>query len=128
MLLLTSILFSVVICALVMALLMWVKTPHYQVSTEDVQRLLEWMLLGQATENDWRVFCGYPIRSDPFLERIRQRCVEIDEVSFMGEGRRTGFLLDQRGMKQIGELLEQVQQHQKTSKHPTLKKPGPKGD
>ncbi len=63
--LLISILLSVLVCGTVLAILMWVKTPHYQVSEAQVVRLLEWMLLGQATENQWRVFCGYPIRNDP---------------------------------------------------------------
>lgn len=104
---LVSIVFSVVIIAAVFAVLLWVKTPHYQIQSQQVIQLLEWMILGQAGENDWRVFCGYPIRHDERLEQVRQRCVEIDEQFYIGDTR-AGHLLNREGLEQLTELLAQL--------------------
>ncbi|MGH1372801.1 MAG: hypothetical protein ACRBBW_12235 [Cellvibrionaceae bacterium] len=101
---LISIVFSVVIIAAVFAILLWVKTPHYQLQPEQVMQLLEWMILGQATDNDWRVFCGYPIRHSELLEQVRQACVEIDEQYYIGDTR-AGHLLNKEGLEQLTELL-----------------------
>jgi hypothetical protein len=106
-LLLISILFSVMICLVVVGILSWVKTPYYRPSRADTTRLLEWMLLGQATETDWQFFCGYPIRHDPLLEEVRQRCQDIDERCFIGDNR-DGVLLNRQGLSEVRELLERL--------------------
>ncbi len=105
MLLLLSILVSAVVIGTVFALLMWVKTPHYQPDKQQVIRLLEWMLLGQASDNDWRVFCGYPLRHNEELEWVRQQCVDIDEQYYIGDTR-AGHLLSRRGLQELEELLK----------------------
>lgn len=109
MLLLISIVFSVLICAAVMGVLVWAKSPYYRVSRKDVIQLLEWMLLGQVSETRWHLFCGYPIRFDPLLEEIRLRCQEIDERCFIGDNR-DGILLDRQGLAEVRELLERLRQ------------------
>ncbi len=102
-----SIVFSLVIMAAVFAVLLWVRTPHYQMQPEQVIQLLEWMILGQASDNDWRVFCGYPIRHDERLESVRQACVDIDEQFYIGDTR-AGHLLSREGLEQLTELLHQL--------------------
>ncbi len=104
MVLVLSIFGSAIVIGGVFALLMWVKTPHYQPDREQVVRLLEWMLLGQASDNDWRVFCGYPLRHNEELERVRQLCVVIDEHHYIGDTR-AGHLLSQRGLQELEEVL-----------------------
>lgn len=109
MILLLSILLSVLVISAVIGTLMWVKTPHYQVDRVQTIRLLEWMILGQASENDWRVFCDYPIRHNDQLEQVRQRCLEIEETHYIGDTR-AGHLLDREGLEQLRELLDQLNQ------------------
>ena len=109
MILLISILLSVFVISVVVGTLMWVKTPHYQVDRAQAIQLLEWMILGQASENDWRVFCDYPIRHNDQLELVRQRCLEIEEDHYIGDTR-AGHLLDREGLEQLRELLDQLHQ------------------
>lgn len=109
MILLLSILLSVLVISAVIGTLMWVKMPHYQVDRVQTIRLLEWMILGQASENDWRVFCDYPIRHNDLLEQVRQRCLEIEETHYIGDTR-AGHLLDREGLEQLRELLDQLNQ------------------
>lgn len=109
MILLMSILLSALVISVVVGTLMWVKTPHYQVDRTQTIRLLEWMILGQASENDWRVFCDYPIRHSDRLEAVRLRCLEIEETHYIGDTR-AGHLLDREGLQQLRELLDELKQ------------------
>jgi hypothetical protein len=109
MLLLVSIAFSVLISVAVFIVLLWVRTPHYQLQPAQVIELLEWMILGQASENDWRVFCGYPIRHNELLEQVRQSCIEIDEHYYIGDTR-AGHLLNRQGLERLGEVLDSLKQ------------------
>lgn len=109
MLLFTSILLSVVICTAVLGILFWVKNPYYRINREKTIQLLEWMLLGQATEADWQFFCGYPVRHDPLLEQVRQKCQDIDEAHFIGDNR-DGILLSPKGLKDLRVVLDQLKQ------------------
>ncbi|MAZ88489.1 MAG: hypothetical protein CL693_12680 [Cellvibrionaceae bacterium] len=104
MILLLSIFASAIVIIAVFALLMWVKTPHYQPDKVQVIRLLEWMLLGQASDNDWRVFCGYPLRHNEELEQVRQLCVDIDEHYYIGDTR-AGHLLSRDGLQELEKVL-----------------------
>lgn len=105
--LLISSVFSVLICLLVFIALMWVKTPYYRLGEKEVAQLLEWVLLGQASQNDWQVFCEMPIRHNELLESIRLRCQDIDEASGIGDGS-SGFLLNRKGLNAVQELLGEL--------------------
>lgn len=109
MLLITTIAITCLLCLCVVGILLWVKTPVYRVKREYVQRLFEWILLGQATENDWRVFCDYPIRHDELLEKMRTRCAELDEYHFIGDSR-PPFFLDKTALSEISDMLNELQQ------------------
>jgi len=109
MLLLVSVALSVLISVAVFTVLLWVRTPHYQLQPEQVIQLLEWMILGQATENDWRVFCDYPIRHNDLLEQVRHSCIEIDEKYYIGDTR-AGHLLNRLGLERLGEVLDSLKQ------------------
>ncbi|MBR9908927.1 MAG: hypothetical protein GYB33_01090 [Gammaproteobacteria bacterium] len=105
--LLISCLLSVLVCAGVFAVLYWVRTPHYRLTATEVARLLEWVLLGQATANDWRVFCDIPISHDARLEAIRQQCQQIDELYYIGDGG-SSYLLNKDGLQQVRRLLDEL--------------------
>lgn len=102
--LLVSILVSVLVCGVVIGVLSWVRTPHYQPQRQQVVRLLEWVVLEQASSNDWRIFCEIPIRHDPLLEDVRQRCLDIDERCFLG----APHLLSRQGVGEVRALLEEM--------------------
>lgn len=97
-----TILAATVVFGLVLWLLMRVKTPHYRVSAQQVRELLERVVVGQASSNDWAVFIAYQIRDNPQLEKIRRQCVEIDEREFRSHG---DYILTQRGRDQVEAIL-----------------------
>ncbi len=101
-----SICATTIVLLLVIVILSKTKSAYYRPQRRDVQRLLEWVLLGQATENDWRVFCDIPIRHDEFLESIRVQCTEIEEDYFLGDDHR--YLFSAEGLIKIKELLDVV--------------------
>jgi len=104
-----TLLAAFVVCGLLIATLLWVKNPIYRVQREKVERLLQWVLMGQATENDWRVFCDYPIAHDELLESIRLACELIEEEHFSGETR-APYLFSRVGLDAINQQLERLQQ------------------
>ncbi|WP_317931256.1 hypothetical protein [Halioxenophilus sp. WMMB6] len=102
---LVSVAISVLVFALVLWLLLNVKTPRYRVSASRVQQLLEQVLVGQANANDWQVFLAYEIRDNPELERIRRLCLAIDER----ESRTIGdYVLSERGRQRVAKLLPKL--------------------
>jgi hypothetical protein len=92
----------------VIAVLLWVKTPRYQMRKDDVVRLLQNVLVGQASENDWAIFLSSSFRHCPELEPLRTACADLDEKEYLGHTR-AGFLFTERGLKQIREILAQVE-------------------
>ena len=102
-----SVMAAVVVSVLVTLLLLSVRTPQYRTQRRQARQLLQWMLLGQASENQWRIFCEMPIRHDPPLEAVRRRCAEIDERCFVGD-HRDGRLLNAEGMAAVEEQLQQL--------------------
>ncbi|MYM64964.1 hypothetical protein [Pseudomaricurvus sp. HS19] len=106
--LLISVLAAVVVSVLVTLLLLNVRTPHYRAQRRQARQLLQWMLLGQASEHQWRIFCEIPIRHDPPLEAIRRCCADIDERCFVGDNR-DGHLLNKDGMAALEQQLQELQ-------------------
>ncbi|BFM05467.1 hypothetical protein [Halioxenophilus aromaticivorans] len=99
-------LFTIVATTMVFGLVLWllltVKTPRYRVTKQQVQQLLEQVVVGQASGNDWAVFIGYQIRDNPELEKIRAQCVVIDEEEYRSHGQ---YLLTARGRDRVEALL-----------------------
>lgn len=86
---------------------MWVKTPHYLMQKSDVIRLLQNVLVGQASENEWAIFLSSSFRHDPELETIRNACALIDEKEYLGYSR-SGFLFSENGLRLIKQQLESL--------------------
>lgn len=69
-----------ILCGGMVLLLAWSKKgPAYRMSHEDALRLIEWVLLGQATEEEWQLFCHLPIRHDEALDELRLACLALDD-------------------------------------------------
>lgn len=100
-----SIAVSALVFALVVAVLISVKTPRYRVTWAWVKELLGQVVVGQARDNDWRLFIAYQIRDNPELEAIRQQCQEIDDLYYRSQG---DYLLTKRGLALVRELLDQM--------------------
>jgi hypothetical protein len=105
-----TILLSALVFALILGLFLWVRTPRYRIGRSNVIALLELVLDGRATENDWRVFVSIPLRHDPYLEQIRRQCIDIEERTYVGK-RRSGFLFSDSGLAELREIQEELQSH-----------------
>jgi hypothetical protein len=92
---------------LVVGILLWVKTPHYQMSRQDVIHLFQQILVGQATENDWAIFLSSSFRHLPALESIRQECLLLDEQDYKPGS--ADFLLTEAGLAKLRQLLYRVE-------------------
>ena len=86
----------------IFAFLALLKRPVYQLTEENVVRLLELVIERQASEDDWNVFVDMPIRYNDELETIRRRCIEIFEQDTEPK---QGNLFSEAGLCEIKELL-----------------------
>lgn len=100
---LVTLILTIVIFLLVLGTLMWVRTPRYRIERHNVITLLEMVLTGQATENDWQVFAAVPLRHDAALNTIRERCMEIEEHEYMVNN--PPFLFSQKGLSELRNVL-----------------------
>lgn len=99
---------TLLIFLVVVAVLLWVRTPHYLMTRADVIVLLQKVLVGQASENEWAIFLSTSFRHCPPLESIRDTCAAIDEKEYLGHTR-TGFLFSESGLAQLRAILQQVE-------------------
>lgn len=102
---------SFLIIGAVVIILSRVRTPRYRLARENVITLLKMVLDGTATENDWNVFVGIPIRYNPELENIRRRCMAIEKQEFLGGSRTAGrrHLFTQKGLEQLQAILAELE-------------------
>lgn len=103
---------TLLFCLVAVAVLMLTQKGRYRATPESTILLLEWMLLGQADENDWEVFCGLPILHDELLEEVRQACAEIAE-EYPRASSRSIYLLTDEGLDKLRPLLEDVRQYKR---------------
>lgn len=92
----------------VIGVLLWVKHPHYRMEKRDVIALLQKVLVGQASENDWAIFLSSSFRHSPQLERIRDECAAIDEREYHGQTP-AGFLFTDKGLEELKLVLARVE-------------------
>ncbi len=60
--------------------LIYFKPPVYRLTGKNLISLFELALSGEATESDWDVFIGMPIRYNDDLENIRLACEDLTET------------------------------------------------
>jgi hypothetical protein len=103
----TTLLLSLVIFTAILLVLLWARRPYYRVQRHNVVTLLRMVLAGEATDNDWLVFASTPLRHDPYLHELRERCLEIEEREYVGEGR-SRFLFSPQGLRELQGILEEL--------------------
>lgn len=108
---------TVVLTSLVLGLLLWVlnrtQVPHYRPSRESVVELLNKVITGEATQQSWDLFIGYPILHDPDLELIRRQCVVLTEGDADTPGYPTGlgdYLFNKAGREKVREILDELKE------------------
>lgn len=87
---------AVVVFVGVLAVLVRVRTPYFRFDRVQMMRVLNLVLDGQASAQDWALLMAAPIRHDAALARLRRRCREIaatelvaaEVVRFSAAGRR----------------------------------------
>ncbi len=101
-----TLLFTLLLVALALWVFMRIGSPVYRVERENVVRLLELVVAGQATEQDWDVFVGVPIRHDPELDAVRERCKEVADRELLGgDG---VHLFTRQGITELQEILDKL--------------------
>jgi hypothetical protein len=99
---------TLIIFSFVVGVLMWVKTPHYLMSKQDVIQLFQQVLVGQASENDWAIFLSSSFRHSPDLELVRLECIALDEKEYLSSVP-NGYLLTAAGLARLRQLLFRVE-------------------
>lgn len=98
---------ALAIIAVLFALFLQLKTPYYRVDKEKMIRVVEMVLTGQATDNDWQMVFGMTIRHNPELEAIRQQCLEVEEKFYIGE-QRPPYLFSTEGLEVLDQILTEL--------------------
>ena len=83
-----------------------VGTPVYRIDRDNVIALLELVLSGEATENDWHVFIGIPLRHNNELRELQKRCEIIAETEFTGL--KSNMLFTRKGLAELEALLKEL--------------------
>lgn len=92
----------------VLVVLIWARSSRSRLHRENVIRLLELVLIGRATEQDWRLFSALSLRHNPQLELVRARCLDIEEREYLKHN--NGILFTQRGLAELREILDELEQ------------------
>lgn len=94
----------------VVSIALWVflrlGAPVYRPDKNNVITLLELVLDGNATENDWHVFMGIPLRHCERLLAIQQRCSDLGETEYVGKCSAT--LFTEKGTRALKVILEEL--------------------
>lgn len=104
---LVTVFISTVLSGAVLLVLLKVRTPYYRPSRQRAIQILQWVLMGQATANDWRIFCDFPARHDELLESVRLRCEQIEEDCYTGDTH-PPYLFSAEGRARLRDLLDEL--------------------
>ncbi|MFT7388969.1 MAG: hypothetical protein ACI8VC_002231 [Candidatus Endobugula sp.] len=104
---LITLLLSVLILLVLFFVFASVKTPYYRTDQQRMIQVLEMVLTGQATANNWYVTFGMAIRHSPELEAVRQRCIDVEEHHYIGE-QHPPYLFAPSGLQQLHEILSDL--------------------
>jgi hypothetical protein len=84
-----------------------IKTPYYRVDRERMTHVLEMVLTGNATENDWNMTFGMILRHSQDLEALRSVCVGIEEECYIGN-QRPPYLFSAEGLGKLQQVLDTI--------------------
>jgi hypothetical protein len=106
-----TLLFTLVFSVAILCLLFWifirVKTPYYRVDQARMARVIESVLTGQATHNDWQMTFGMVIRHSVALESIRLQCVSVEEKYYIGDIK-PPYLFSPTGLEELQIILREL--------------------
>jgi len=102
-----TLLFSVLILCVLFVVLAKIKTPYYRINRQQMIHVIEMVLTGQATDNNWQMTFGMIIRHSPELEVVRQRCLDIEEAHFIGN-HTSPYLFSEQGLSQLRDVLAEL--------------------
>lgn len=102
-----TLLFTIAIISGLFYLFVRLKTPYYRVDQARMVHVLEMVLTGQATDNDWQMTFGMVIRHSPALEALRQQCVDIEDAHYIGN-QRPPYLFSEDGLIELQAVLQDV--------------------
>ena len=102
-----TVVLSVGIICLLLGIFVWVKTPYYRVDGDRMLKMLEMVLTGQATDNEWHMTFGMIIRHSPELEDIRRQCIKVEDKYFLGEST-SNYLFSTEGLKALKEIRNEL--------------------
>ncbi len=112
-----ELLLTIFLTALVLGALVWVlsrsRLSSYRPSRPQVVRLLQQVIAGEASQQAWDLFIGYPVLHDPELEKIRRRCVMLTEGNDEHPPYPAGlgsYLFNRAGRQQVEDILQELQQ------------------
>jgi hypothetical protein len=85
------------------------RAPVYQPDEAHIQSLFTRLLEGELDDSEWDFFLNMPIRLDPELDKLRQKCVEVQEQHALrakdGKAR-----LKEEGLIRLRFMLNQLEQ------------------
>ena len=103
---------TLVILCLMAAALYFGRAPTYRPSRTEVLALLQGILDGTTTRQQWDLYVGMPLRHDPELEEIRLRCLVLqegdDREPAAGEGI-DEHLFDRAWRVRLGVIVDDLQ-------------------
>lgn len=103
---------TLLILCLMAAALHFGRSPIYRPSRAEVLALLQGVLNGTTTREQWDLFVGLPMHHDPELEDIRRCCLVLqegnDDEPAAGEGL-DGYLFDRAGRERMAAIVGELQ-------------------
>lgn len=85
------------------------RKPVYQPDETHIQTQLTRLVEAQLPEHEWDFFVHMPIYTDEGLEKIRIRCLEIEENDRL-RSRQGCVRLNEQGLIKVRFLLNQLEQ------------------
>lgn len=108
-------LITVFLAFFVISISLWLASfrhaPKFHTEKADFAHLLKLVLSGQVDYDQWSAVVHIPVRHDPTLEALRQRCVEIETEHYTGRTAQLGkpeTMFTARGLELIEEELENL--------------------
>lgn len=86
--------------------------PKFHHDRIDFINLIQHTLTGQAEYEQWSAVIHIPVKHDPALEAIRQRCIKIEQQFYLGRTACLGHadrMFSALGLQQLEEILMDLQ-------------------
>lgn len=109
---LIMVLLSLIILILSLCLASFYHPPKFHHNRQDYIHLLENILSGQADYDQWSSIIHLPIRHDFELEKVRQQCVQIEALHYLGHPTQLGKpegMFTAKGLLELDIILKILQ-------------------